>query len=441
MIPTSRNMARSLAALVLLTSFVAGQRPFFAGSRPIGFPETPNRTTTQDPLGNRFGEGTTERLPIEANGDRDLIDRLSKLPIDKQPFWFINWQALEEHRKKPQTYPQKPNVFVDSVPLNSNTQSSTFSSNTAGFSSNSGANSFNANTGNSFGLNSPSGVQFSAPAAPSSFNNLNLNTGNRNNFDGIPNRVNEAQFGFNPTIGNNPVPFNPNNQNTYSFVSNTMDINGQSFNSPSNDGHSYTGSNSGPNPIRPNSEPVSNVGPSPTFNSNVGPSPVLNSNVQPSPLSTILRPNSGSSANVGPNPNFSSDIPSSGFPSNIGPNSVISSNIGPNPVFNSNLPSSGLTSNIGPNSGIGTNFSASNLYPQNANPAALLLNKLPPNASTGNLSFNAFANSFNNSYVHNQNGFFVQSYKTDSFVSHSSSFGSSTKYPVRAQQPTSQEYY
>ncbi|KAJ8712246.1 hypothetical protein PYW07_005088 [Mythimna separata] len=111
-----------ISALFLVTSsMVAGQRPSFAGFRPIGFPDTPNRTTTtQDPFGNRFGEGTTERLPIEANGDRDLIDRLSKLPVDKQPFWFINWQAYEQHRKEPQTYPQRPNPFVDNVPLTAN---------------------------------------------------------------------------------------------------------------------------------------------------------------------------------------------------------------------------------------------------------------------------------------------------------------------------------
>ncbi|CAH0694538.1 unnamed protein product [Spodoptera exigua] len=116
------KLLMSISALVVVTfSVVAGQRPSFAGSRPIGFPETPNRTTTTvDPLSDRFGEGTTERLPIEANGDRDLIDRLSKLPIDKQPFWFINWQALEAHRKNPQTYPQRPSSFVDPVPLNSN---------------------------------------------------------------------------------------------------------------------------------------------------------------------------------------------------------------------------------------------------------------------------------------------------------------------------------
>ncbi|CAB3253212.1 unnamed protein product [Arctia plantaginis] len=114
-------MLRTLSTLLVVTSaLVTGQRPPFAGSRPIGFPELVNRTTTPVPgeLGDRFGEGTTQRLPIEANGDRDLIDRLSKLPIDKQPFWFINWQALEEHRKNPQSYPQRPNGFVDAVPQN-----------------------------------------------------------------------------------------------------------------------------------------------------------------------------------------------------------------------------------------------------------------------------------------------------------------------------------
>lgn len=50
---------------------------------------------------------------MEANGDKNLVDRLSKLPVDKQPFWFINWQALEEQRKKPQTYPLRPSPFND----------------------------------------------------------------------------------------------------------------------------------------------------------------------------------------------------------------------------------------------------------------------------------------------------------------------------------------
>lgn len=54
---------------------------------------------------------TTQRLPVEALGDRELVDRLSKLPKDKQPFWLLNWQALEAMRENPQTYPQRPSHF------------------------------------------------------------------------------------------------------------------------------------------------------------------------------------------------------------------------------------------------------------------------------------------------------------------------------------------
>ncbi|XP_072944753.1 uncharacterized protein [Epargyreus clarus] len=112
-----------IKTLVLLMSamLVSSQRPSFAGTRPIGYPELVNRTTTPSGLVDKFGEETTQRLPIEANGDRDLVDRLSKLPIDKQPFWFINWQAYEANREKPQTYPLKPNPFVETNLQNSNT--------------------------------------------------------------------------------------------------------------------------------------------------------------------------------------------------------------------------------------------------------------------------------------------------------------------------------
>lgn len=33
------------------------------------------------------------------------------MPIDKQPFWYVNWKAYEANRKNPQTYQPKPNVF------------------------------------------------------------------------------------------------------------------------------------------------------------------------------------------------------------------------------------------------------------------------------------------------------------------------------------------
>lgn len=38
------------------------------------------------------------RLPYDAHGDQQLINHLNQLPIDKQPFWFINYQAIEAHR-------------------------------------------------------------------------------------------------------------------------------------------------------------------------------------------------------------------------------------------------------------------------------------------------------------------------------------------------------
>ncbi|XP_047535515.1 uncharacterized protein LOC125069931 isoform X2 [Vanessa atalanta] len=96
----------------------ASQRSPYAGRRPIGFPviETTTLASPQnDSLGNRFDtpeNATTQRLPIEALGDRDLINRLGQFPQDKQPFWFINWQALEQHRQKPQSYPLRPSSFA-----------------------------------------------------------------------------------------------------------------------------------------------------------------------------------------------------------------------------------------------------------------------------------------------------------------------------------------
>lgn len=138
-------------------------------------------------------------MPLEANGDRDLVDRLSKLPLDKQPFWFINWQALEELRKKPQTYPQRPSSFVDNVPLNSNSDlSNRFSTpnpalintNTANFdrlapttiSNQAFFNGQNANANSNLELGNRNGF---APTTgpPNVYVNSNVDIGNRNSFD------------------------------------------------------------------------------------------------------------------------------------------------------------------------------------------------------------------------------------------------------------------
>ncbi|XP_012221456.1 paraneoplastic antigen Ma6E [Linepithema humile] len=73
-----------------------------------------NGVVDESLLGNRIGAGdanaaaapafspTTQRipfdLPIDAHGDIDLVNRIMTWPRDKQPFWFINWQAIQAHR-------------------------------------------------------------------------------------------------------------------------------------------------------------------------------------------------------------------------------------------------------------------------------------------------------------------------------------------------------
>ncbi|XP_019696041.2 glutenin, high molecular weight subunit PW212-like [Harpegnathos saltator] len=37
-------------------------------------------------------------LPVDAHGDVDLVNRIKTWPREKQPFWYINWQAIQAHR-------------------------------------------------------------------------------------------------------------------------------------------------------------------------------------------------------------------------------------------------------------------------------------------------------------------------------------------------------
>ncbi|KAK9303580.1 hypothetical protein QLX08_004798 [Tetragonisca angustula] len=37
-------------------------------------------------------------LPVDALGDVNLVNRIKTWPKDKQPFWFLNWQKIQEHR-------------------------------------------------------------------------------------------------------------------------------------------------------------------------------------------------------------------------------------------------------------------------------------------------------------------------------------------------------
>ncbi|XP_028171047.1 uncharacterized protein LOC114360519 [Ostrinia furnacalis] len=94
--------------LALMATLVQAQRPSFAGTRSIGFPQIEADTQL---LSNRFGED--EPVPIEAKGDRVLINTIEKMPVESRPFWYINAVQYDSLRNKPQTWPLKRNSFVD----------------------------------------------------------------------------------------------------------------------------------------------------------------------------------------------------------------------------------------------------------------------------------------------------------------------------------------
>ncbi|CAH2984021.1 unnamed protein product [Chilo suppressalis] len=98
-----------LTLLVATTAITSAQRPFYAGSRPIGYPAM--QTDTIGQLSNRFGEDAP--VPIETKGDVNLINRIESMPIDNRPFWYTNWRYYEALRRRPQTWPQRPNNFIN----------------------------------------------------------------------------------------------------------------------------------------------------------------------------------------------------------------------------------------------------------------------------------------------------------------------------------------
>jgi len=54
-----------------------------------------------------------DNLPVDALGDADLVNRIQTWPTDKQPFWYLNRQAIEQHRgdssNPAQPAPTQPN--------------------------------------------------------------------------------------------------------------------------------------------------------------------------------------------------------------------------------------------------------------------------------------------------------------------------------------------
>ncbi|XP_063365275.1 uncharacterized protein LOC134653842 [Cydia amplana] len=110
-------MVANIVIIFMVVAACVAQRPFYA-RRPIGYPVLEQPSTESSGIGDRFANGettTTQRLPIEALGDRALVDQLSKLPVDKQPFWLLNWRALEQHRQQHPTFQHSQSNFINGL--------------------------------------------------------------------------------------------------------------------------------------------------------------------------------------------------------------------------------------------------------------------------------------------------------------------------------------
>ncbi|CAG5094056.1 Protein of unknown function, partial [Cotesia congregata] len=104
--------------LVLAVSIVVvqSQRPPYAGTGdrlPAVLPQYQTSNQIQDPSEGQNVTETDNRiniqpnspqilnLPVDAHGDVDLINRIQSWPKESQPFWYLNWKQIEEHRGGP----------------------------------------------------------------------------------------------------------------------------------------------------------------------------------------------------------------------------------------------------------------------------------------------------------------------------------------------------
>lgn len=92
---------------MLLICGAMAQRGSYAGSRPI---QNGNKgpfpmQSSNNEITNRFGGSDSypkQYIPVDALGDYNLVNKLSQRPQHLQPFWLLNWQAIEAHRNNPQ---------------------------------------------------------------------------------------------------------------------------------------------------------------------------------------------------------------------------------------------------------------------------------------------------------------------------------------------------
>lgn len=106
-----------IVAMLLLVTLVLAQRSPYAGSRPSGYHDRlkPTPAAVSNDIGNRFGSElnpaassgnvvttvpqSTQRVPIDYQHDREYYEILSQYPVDRQPFWLVNYQTIEAHRE------------------------------------------------------------------------------------------------------------------------------------------------------------------------------------------------------------------------------------------------------------------------------------------------------------------------------------------------------
>lgn len=112
-------MSVLLAMCLSILVTVNCQRSPYAGSRPgSGYKDTYlGQSSSVSPtsqnagiVGDRVGEsstsatigGTTNRLPVDAYGDKFIVDHYNSLPVEQRPFWILNQEHIELHRGSPQ---------------------------------------------------------------------------------------------------------------------------------------------------------------------------------------------------------------------------------------------------------------------------------------------------------------------------------------------------
>lgn len=90
--------------MVSLLAITTAQRPSYAGTSVKGYPELASRFGGPDStvgVANRIGEqdGPTPKIPTDARGDVDLVNRLNQWPRENRPFWLLNSDHIERHRR------------------------------------------------------------------------------------------------------------------------------------------------------------------------------------------------------------------------------------------------------------------------------------------------------------------------------------------------------